>query len=164
MTAYEITKYITSQIALFSKKNLISHLSKIFSLSLPRTKKLKNMRRIVLLILLSVFMSSKAQNIVEPEEPYDYYCIVIVGNWSKAYIIMPFSEFRHAIMNEEGKKKSFNNEAEILTYMSKHGWKYVESITYDKNSAYIMKKTVRSDNEAKGELILEYEIEQKKKD
>ncbi len=122
------------------------------------------MRKIILLILLSVFMSSKAQNIAEPEEPYDYYCIVYIGNWSKAYVSMPFSGNVHAIMNEDGKKKSFNNTVELLTYMSKHGWKYVESITYDRNSAYLMKKTVRSDNEAKGELILEYEIEQKKKD
>lgn len=122
------------------------------------------MRKIVLLILLSVFMSSKAQNIAEPGKEYDYYCIVFMGKWSKAYISMPFSEFDHAIMNEEGKKKSFNNDVELLTYMSKHGWKYVESVNYGGNAAHLMKKSVRNDSEAKGELILEYEIEKKKKD
>ena len=122
------------------------------------------MRKIVLLILLSVFMSSKAQNIAEPGMSYDYFCIVFIGNWSKSYVSMPFSSNVHAIMNEEGKKLSFKNTAELLTYMSKHGWKYVESTTYDGNAAYIMKKTVRSDEEAKGELILECDVEQKKKD
>ena len=120
------------------------------------------MRKILLLILFSVFMLSKAQNIAEPGKEYDYYCIVFMGKWSKAYISMPFSEFDHAIMNEEGKKKSFNNDVELLTYMSKHGWKYVESITYDGKAAYLMKKTVMDDDEAKSKIILESDLEQKK--
>ena len=117
------------------------------------------MKKVVLLFLLCSCLASTAQNNIEPVETYDYYCIVYIGKWSKAYISMPFSEFSHAIMNKEGKKKSFNNHVDLLTYMSKQGWKYVESTTYDGNAAFLMKKPVRNDDEAKGDLLLESDFE-----
>ena len=122
------------------------------------------MRKVLFLFMLFVCTYTLAQRIDKPGEPYDYFCIVFMGNWSKAYVSMPSYSNVHAIMDENDKKKSFNNDAEILTYMSKNGWQYVESIKYDKYSAYLMKKTVNTDEEAKGSLILELDVEQKKKD
>lgn len=107
---------------------------------------------------------TKAQNIAEPGKPYDYFCVVFIGNWSKAYVMIPSSPNYEAIMNTDGKKISFYHVSDLLTYMSKRGWKYVESAQCEGKPAYVMKKTVNKDEEAKVGLLLESDFEQNKKD
>ena len=118
------------------------------------------MKKLLLLGLLSVFsFVSYAQNYTNDGKPYDYFCMMQgLKNLSgvlRIQIIWNNTEKHENLRDEKGEKVEFKSIVDMLNYMSKRGWIYVEQITYDNVHNYLFKKTVTNDDEAKEGLYFE---------
>lgn len=112
------------------------------------------MRKLFLLLsLLLLSLSVSAQRIDKPNEPYFIYCLVIGANLISPTIYIGEDKEEYFIMKDNEEKEKFIMGNDIMTYMSKRGWDYVESVGA---SGYFFRKKVISDNEANANLILKY--------
>ena len=103
------------------------------------------MKKLLLLSSLFLSLNVSAQRIDKPNEPYDIYCTVSIT--LEASIIMGEDKEEYYILNENGEKMKFNKETQIMTYMSKKGWDYVER-TGDYKLDFLFRKKIKSDEEA----------------
>lgn len=86
-----------------------------------------------------------AQRVDKPGEAYDVYCEVSTSGLSQ--VTIELGGTKYYIAKEKWGDITFENDADVLSYMSKRGWEYVE-----RNPAiggrYFLKKKVFSDVEA----------------
>ena len=99
--------------------------------------------------MLSTTLSVSAQRVNGPAKPYDYYCYVRVLGWN-GEISYPGDSNWATLMDDGGKKLKFKNDAELLNYMSKRGWTYVDM----KDDKYLMKIEVKNDKQVYNQLNL----------
>ena len=106
------------------------------------------MRKILLFIVLCCCISASAQRVDKPGDAYDYFCYVYI-DMNQAIVILS-DQKKKILADENGKAIKFKYITEVLTYLSKRGWIFVDSYgdnkTYDKS--VIMKKFVTSDEQA----------------
>ncbi len=107
------------------------------------------MRKFLFIVLLFVCTGISAQDEKKQNEPNDVYCIVFRNLLSKAGVLLPFNDDINFLVNHNGKKISFSNDSELLTFMNERGWKYVERTKYHGLKAYIMNKKVYNNDEIK---------------
>ncbi len=119
------------------------------------------MRKLFVLILAMLPLICSAQRVDKPGEPYYVYCETSLSISSNVTIRLNEQDFY--IAKEKLGDIEFKNEADVLSYMSKRGWEYVE-----RNQAiggrYIMRKMVNNDNEALNYLELVPTKKKKSKD
>ena len=120
------------------------------------------MRKLLLFLFICVCTGVYAQRVDKQGEEYDYYCQVYVDGAYGRIITMNTATLEFFIYKDDGEKESFINDTALLTYMSKRGWCYVDrtdarisgSINNGLTSVYLMKKRVRSDEDAMIKLII----------
>lgn len=107
------------------------------------------MRKILLFIVLCCCISASAQRVDKPGEAYDYFCKISPGD--KCFEVLLLGSNR-ILANEDGKAIKFDDITEVMTFLSKRGWIFVDSYGDEKSSRYglriIMRKTVTSDEQA----------------
>ena len=92
-------------------------------------------------------MAVNAQRIDKPGEPYDYYCEVFAENGKLA--ISFDSRKSHEYIYGDDNKVLTINRIEVINYMSKRGWEYVDKIsTHADFDHMLFKKKVVSDEQA----------------
>lgn len=107
------------------------------------------MKRLFFLLLIGLVpMISNAQRVDKPNESYHVYCKITVYTVEVSIDILDEHTF---ILNDEEKKIKFQSATDALTYMSKRGWEFVDFLGEGK---YILKKEVKSDEEARNGLKL----------
>ena len=117
------------------------------------------MKKSLLLVLFIVFsLVSYAQNFKNDGKPYSYFCEIYRYGTTNIEIKWPENKKDTHLSDENGKLLEFNNVFEALNYMSKRGWELV-SVTYVNErtgeKAYILKKMVSNDKEAKEGLYFD---------
>ena len=130
------------------------------------------MRKILLLIVLCCCIDASAQRIDKPGETYDYFCEVALTNENKAMIFLPEKDDNDALIicDSLNTPLVFHNEKDMLVYMTKRGWVYIEKVIHDihaplfslSRKAYFLRKSITCDEEVLNGLILS-EITGKKK-
>lgn len=118
------------------------------------------MKKIILLfIVMLMTVGANAQNYKNDGKPYDYFCMMQgfknLSGVLRIQIIWDKKEKHEYLRDENGEKVEFKSIVDMLNYMSKRGWTYVEQVVYDKVQNYVFKKTVTSDAEAKEGLYFE---------
>lgn len=108
------------------------------------------MKKLILFLFFMLPMVVNAQRIDKPGEPYEFFCVVVKGVGNSASI--SFSSKNYTYRNLYNNGAGFDNEADIINYMTKRGWQYVECIS-DKH--FLFKKIVTSDEQAKEFLEIE---------
>ena len=107
------------------------------------------MKQLFLLLMLCSTLSVSGQRVNGSAKPYDYYCYVRVLGWD-GEISYPDDRNWATLMDDDGKKLKFKNDADLLNYMSKRGWKYVDK----KGDNYLMKIEVTDDKQVYNQLNL----------
>lgn len=115
------------------------------------------MRKILFIVLLFVCTWISAQRVDKPGEPYDYFCEIMLTNDDKALIFLPDWDDNapQILCDKENEPIVFKNEKDMLVYMSKRGWVYLEKVIHDlhgpllsvSKKAYFMKKVVTDDKQ-----------------
>ena len=114
---------------------------------------------IILLTFVFTSLTASAQNYKNDGEPYDFYCEMTAEENLAGQLRLTLEwntrpDFgREQLRDENGKKIEFASVVEMFNYMSKRGWKYVESYNYGNTLHFLFKKQVRTDEEAKEGLI-----------
>lgn len=108
---------------------------------------------LIIIMLLLGICSANAQNFKNDGKPYAFYCKIYRCGSSndKIGIRWPTYKKDNILYNENGEEIKFNNAIEALNYMSKRGWE-LDAVTYiepSREKAYILKKMVTNDEEAK---------------
>jgi hypothetical protein len=102
-----------------------------------------------------------AQRVDKPGEPYYVYCEISSSVLSQ--VTIKVNKQKYWIAKEKWGDIEFEDEADVLSYMSKRGWEYIE-----RNQAigglYIMRKKVINDDEALSYLDLVPTKKKKSKD
>ena len=118
-----------------------------------------SMKKLIIALLMMAAMPACAQRIDKPGEPYEYFIqIEPIGEMSgkfKAKIDMLDGKGRKYVVDENGKKLEFVNKADIINYMTKRGWYYVDYYIASKTFELYFKKEIKSDNEAKANIRIE---------
>ena len=114
------------------------------------------MKKLLFTLMFLCSMTAGAQNMSNPGEPYDYYCEVYKSDFDLGVIV--FAEGAYVFIDESIEKRDkrirFNSDSGLLTFMSKRGWKYVESFMVNNRLRYVMKKQVLNDRESKQFFVL----------
>ena len=84
------------------------------------------MKKLILFLFFMLPMVVNAQRIDKPGEPYEFFCVVVKGVGNSASI--SFSSKNYSYRNLYNNGAGFDNEADIINYMTKRGWQYVECI------------------------------------
>lgn len=118
------------------------------------------MRNFLFILLLMIAVPSFSQRVDKPGEPYDYYLHVWpymdFGKGISVKLKVRFAGMKEkSLVDENGKKLTFSNLSEAITYMSKRGWEFVDQFSYDKEHVFLMKKQVTDDSQAKDNLHTE---------
>ena len=112
----------------------------------------------ILVLLLMGISSAKAQNFKNDGKPYAYYCQIFRYGSTNMEITWADNKKDTHLSDEKGELLQFNNAFEAINYMSKRGWELV-SVTYINErtgeKAYILKKMVTNDKEAKDGLYFD---------
>ena len=107
------------------------------------------MRKILFFIVLCCCISASAQRVDKPGRAYDYFCNIYADGTSFKVFLLGKNRI---LANEDGKSIKFKNITEIITYLSKIGWVFVDSYGDEKSSSndlhIIMRKTITSDEQA----------------
>ena len=113
------------------------------------------MRKVIFLFVLMMSIGNVcAQNYKNDGKPYGFYCKIYKCGNNIIGIRWPENKKDNTLCDESGQELKFSNAMEALTYMSKRGWD-LESVTYiepTRDKAYILKKMVTNDLEAKDGL------------
>ncbi len=112
-----------------------------------------SMKKLIIALLMMAAVPACAQRIDKPGEPYEYFIYVepisdLSGKF-KAKIDLMDKKGRDYLVDENNKKIEFNSESEVINYMTKRGWKFVDVIVANKQYDILFKKEVHSDSEAK---------------
>lgn len=109
------------------------------------------MKKLLFVLFLMTCLTSSAQSIVKEGASYPVYCFVHgYEDWGelKALVEMNQKGKSSYLCNLDDEPVVFNSVPQILTYMSKLGWVYVESVVLENTLHFVMKKEVKSDEEA----------------
>lgn len=125
------------------------------------------MKKVLLFVMLCMMsVSVNAQNYKNDGKPYAFFCMMQgfknLSGVLRIQIIWNNKEKHEYLRDENGEKVEFKSIVDMLNYMSKRGWEYVEQIDYDKVHNYVFKKYVTNDAEAKEGLYFESDFEKKK--
>lgn len=103
------------------------------------------MRKILFLLLLSVSVYANAQT--HEEEVFDFYIAVY---YTGAHGVVTTSGIdKGTIVGDDGKPAKFQNTIEMLNFLSKKGWRYVDSTTFGGGaSGFILSKKTTDENDA----------------
>jgi len=108
-------------------------------------------------------MAMYAQRVDKPVASYEYFCFV-QRTTNKAYLITDKPVLSHYIYDKDGNLVEFENDVEIINYMTRRGWMYVESIDAGRdNMIYVMKKNVTNDKNVFQGLFLKIGKDENKK-
>jgi len=107
------------------------------------------MKQLLLCLMFCCTLSVSAQRVNGSAKPYDYFCYVRVLGWD-GEISYPGDRNWATLMDDDGKKLKFKNDADLLNYMSKRGWTYVDK----KDDKYLMKIEVVNDEQVYNQLNL----------
>ncbi len=128
------------------------------------------MKKYLLVLFLLMSLTSSAQSLTNEGSTYPIYCIVYgyIG-WDdelNAIISMNQKEKMSYLCNMEGQPIAFNSVPQIINYMAKLGWVYVDNVTIQNSLRFIMKKMVKSDEEAleKMKIMTKDEIRKARKE
>lgn len=117
------------------------------------------MKKLLLIAFLLISVGANAQNVKNDGKPYDYFCMMQgfknLSGVLRIQIIWDKKEKHEYLRDEKGEKVEFKSIVDMLNYMSKRGWIYVEQVVYDKVQNYVFKKSVTNDEEAKEGLYFE---------
>ena len=117
--------------------------------------------------LLAMAHSANAQHYKGNGESYYFYCCLEITKTIPGSVQYEFdlgnSWNDEVLYDESGNKIKFTNLLDIINYLSKRDWEYVESNTYNVNKRYIFKKKVKKDEEAKEGLFVKSDFDKKKK-
>ncbi|MDY3852433.1 MAG: hypothetical protein SO013_06030 [Prevotella sp.] len=118
------------------------------------------MNKIKLLLLMLLVSTS----VSFAQDKYDTYCELIESQQILTYKITVEIDFGQPtkpatyLCDEQGKKMLFNSMIDVLNYMSKRGWKLVQTytVTYSGNSScrYILVKQIEKDEDITKGLYL----------
>lgn len=110
---------------------------------------------IMLLVLLMMPLTASSQEVNKESKKYPVYCIVSSKAASKSlsdfrlWAVVEINEmFAHFICNEENEPVYFQTHVDILNYMSKQGWTYIEKTNNVSSSEYLFMKEASSPGEA----------------
>lgn len=111
---------------------------------------MKQQLLLLVMILLPIAAMCQESN---SEKPYPVFCVVSPKTASnslsdfRVFAVIEINEmFAHYICDEQNEQVYFQTTVDILNYMSKHGWEYVEK--RDEKNSYIFKKAAVSPDEA----------------
>lgn len=115
-----------------------------------------------LLLLLTICQAVNAQRVDKPGATYEYFCFVQRMS-DAAYVVTDQPVASHFICDKEGKKVSFESDVEIINYMTRRGWVYVESIGIG-DVYYVLKKIITTEkNIFQGILEIKNETKKEKR-
>ena len=127
------------------------------------------MKKICLFALFVVLcVGVNAHN--QSEEPYEFFIDVALNHGKDYTAAVAFSNNeKEWICDENGNKVKFKNKSNVINYFTKKGWTFVQINTYTISagmntvvSDYILlKKIVKSDEEAKEGINLESDSKKK---
>lgn len=121
------------------------------------------------MIFALISMMSFAQSVVKTDDgKYNSYCEVFGYNLFgvgklKVILDMGYStKNENSLFGEDGKKIKFNSMMEVLDYMSKRGWKLVETYFISASAKqqvvhYVLEKRVSNEAEKTEGLIIKSE-------
>ena len=128
------------------------------------------MKRIILLALLAVLsICIHAKN--QGEDPYEFFIDVALNHGKDYTAAVAFTnDDKEWICDESGNKMKFKNKGNVINYFTKLGWTFVQINTFVVGagvstvvSDYILlKKSVKSEAEAKQGINLESDFKKKK--
>ena len=116
------------------------------------------MKRIFyVLLFLALSLCVKAQDITPFEKTYDVYCVYygqlqISGRVKPQKLIWGDSKKEVKLVSQDGKEIDFKNMVDVVNYMSKRGWRFVDNETFQDRFYVILAKSVTCDDEAKDGL------------
>lgn len=106
---------------------------------------------LILMMTILLCLPMFAQNYENDGKPYYFYCQISgsfnLGGKLRLSILWKDKE-ENELRNEKGEKIEFKNMIEIINYMSKRGWEYVESNPSTNSLSYLFKKQVTKDEDA----------------
>ena len=107
------------------------------------------MKKLFLLFLLCICLGTKAQNVETQAQTYNY-CIACYFDAYTLKFHIPGSDNTQKLIDENGKIIKFKSVAEVITYMSKKGWVYVDAFRDARNDhlCYYFQKSVTNDEQA----------------
>ena len=109
-----------------------------------------------------------AQNYKNDGKPYAFYCQFIgemqaSGKVKPKRIIWDDIKGETKLTDKEGKVLEFNNMVELMNYMSKRGWTFVDCEIYGSSwYYYFFVKTVTNDKDAREGFYFESDFDLKK--
>lgn len=134
-------------------------------------KKRKIWSMIMLLLVMS--QTTFGQEVNNESKKYPVYCVVSSKAASKSlsdfrlWAVVGINEMlAHYICNEENEQIYFQTQVDILNYMSKQGWSYIEKTSNAGASEYLFMKEAASPEEAYKSLnpLTEDQIKKAKKE
>lgn len=89
----------------------------------------------------------------QEEKEFDCFCVInqITAPYHKGYVLisLPDNDKLDVYLRDENNKGiRFANVSDALTYMSKRGWRYVDSYIADNYLRFVLSKKVKSIEEA----------------
>lgn len=127
------------------------------------------MKKICLLALFAVLsIGVNAQN--QNEEPYEFFIDVALNHGKDYTVAVAFTnDDKEWICDENGNKMKFKNKSNVINYFTKKGWTFVQINTYTISAGMstavsdymLLKKIVKSDEEAKLGINLESDFKKK---
>lgn len=127
------------------------------------------MRRFLFVLLLFVCgLSSQAQDLQESENLYDYYCSITMsgGHGCIRFPNMQLEEIPElTIVDNEGVAIEFQDIHDVLYYMAKNGWEYIDHYSWGSyhKTWFLLKKKVFKDEDALMGIKLAEKPNKKKK-
>lgn len=123
----------------------------------------------ILYILLFLCMCGKidAQSVVKEGAEYYYYCRVGCSLDKYGVIYLPSEKDAMVICDSSGEQIKFQSLFEVVNYMAKRGWEYIETshgkfLTIDIDMALI-KKSITDDSQVNDHLVLKPRTDNNKK-
>ena len=115
------------------------------------------MRHFFIVIFATISLNSLAQNTIDSNKPYYYYCEMTAeaksGTGTISYLWMDKTE-RYIICDKDNQPIIFANVMQVVNHLSKVGWEYINREAIDSHIYYVLRKQVTKDEDAKNGLIL----------
>ncbi len=113
------------------------------------------MKRIFyVLLFLALSLCVKGQDITPSVKKYDVYCVYygqlqMNGRVKPQKLIWGDSKKEVKLVSQDGEEIDFKNMVDVVNYMSKRGWRFVDNETFHDRFYVILAKSVTCDDEAK---------------
>ena len=128
------------------------------------------MKKFYLLALFAVLcIEVNAQK--QSEEPYEFFIDVALNHGKEYTAAVAFTnDDKEWICDENGNKMKFKNKSNVINYFTKKGWTFVQINTYTISAGMstavsdymLLKKCVKSEEEAKEGIKIESDFKKKK--